>query len=115
MKQPKLKNYFVAISPDEYVQFEQSRELAVKPATIDIMTGSMTGRPFLYLSARPDIADNIVREHYRYSGPVFILRVAAEYVDRGRLRLAEGATQTWQYDQSLRIPECGVYRYEMPE
>ena len=112
MKLPKLKNYFVAVSPDEYPEFERTRSVPVSPAVIDIMSGRMTGRPVLYLSATPDIADNIVREQYRYSGSVYILRVSADLIDRAHLRSVDGGTQTWQYDQTLNIPQCAVYRYE---
>ena len=110
-RKPKLKNYFVAISPDEYREFETSRTLRIRPASIDIMTGKVTGRPVLYLAARPDIVDNIVREQYRYNGNVYILRVPADCVDRDRLMPVEGGTETWQYDQDLVIPHCAVYQY----
>jgi hypothetical protein len=113
MKQPKLKNYFVALAPDEYAEFEQSRTLRIRPATIDIMSGVVSGKPYLYLAARPDIVDNLVREQYRYSGAVYILRVPAHTVDRSRLTPMEGGTQTWQYDRDLVIPTCGVDCYEI--
>jgi len=113
MRKPKLKNYFVAIPPDEYREFEQSRTLRIRPATIDIMTGTVTGRPYLYLAARPDTVDNIVREQYRYSGVVYILRVPSDCVDRDRLTLVDGGTETWQYNQDLVIPHCAVYQYAL--
>jgi len=113
MKQPKLKNYFVALAPDEYQQFEQSRTLRIRPATIDIVSGVVSGKPYLYLAARPDIVDNLVREQYRYSGSVYVLRVPADCVDRSRLTPMEGGTQTWQYDRDLVIPHCGVDCYQI--
>lgn len=113
MKLPKLKNYFVAISPDEYAEFERSRTLEIRPTRLDIVTGQLSGRPYLYLSATPDIADNIVREQYRYGGSVYVLRVSADLIDRSHLRQLDGGTQTWQYDVSLNIPHCGVYKYEV--
>ena len=112
MRQPKLKNYFVAISPDEYPEFERTRSVPVSAAMLDIVSGKMSGRPYLYLSATPDLADNIVREQYRYSGAVYILRVSADLIDRTHLRNLDGATQTWEYHKSLDIPQCAVYRYE---
>jgi hypothetical protein len=111
MRKPKLKNYFVAISPDEYREFETSRTLRIRPASIDIVTGRITGRPVLYLAARPDIVDNIVREQYRYNGNVYILRVPADCVDRDQLTPVEGGTETWQYARDLVIPHCAVYQY----
>ena len=113
MKQAKLKNYFVALSPDQYTDFEQSRTLRIEPASINIITGTMTGRPYLYLSATPDIVDNLVREQYQYSGAVYILRVPADCVDRSRLTAVPGGTQTWQYDRDLVIDHCAVYQYRL--
>ena len=113
MRMPKLKKYFLALSPDQYQVFERTRTLKIEPVTLDIMTGVVRGRPYLYLAATPNIADNIVREHYRYSGAVYILRIPAEYVNRDRLIPAPGATQIWQYDRDLVIDHCGVDCYEL--
>lgn len=112
MKLPRLKNYFVAVPPDLYQEFEQSRVLPVVPLTVDIMSGEVRGRPSWYLAAQPDLADNLVREQYRYGGAVYILRVPADCVDRSQLKPVEGSSQVWRYDHSMTIPHCAVYRYE---
>jgi len=113
MKLPRLKNYFLALSPDQYADFERTRTLRIEPAVLDIVSGKLRGRPYLYLAANPNIADNLVREQYRYSGSVYILRIPAEYVDRSRLVLVPDATQIWQYDRDLVIDHCGVDCYEI--
>jgi hypothetical protein len=112
MKLPRLKNYFVAVPPDLYTEFETTRVLPVTPLTVDMMSGTVRGRPSWYLAAQPDLADNIVREQYRYGGVVYILRVPAACVDRNQLRTLEGSDQVWQYNHALSIPQCAVYRYE---
>lgn len=113
MKLPKLKNYFVAVPPDLYQEFETSRVLPVTPLTVNAMTGQVSGRPSWYLSASPDLADNIVREQYRYPGAVYILRVPADCIRRDQLRSVPGSDQVWQYDHAITVPHCAVYRYEM--
>jgi hypothetical protein len=112
MKQPKLKNYFVAVPPDLYAEFESTRVLPVTPITVDIMTGGVSGRPSWYLTATPDLADNLVREQYRYGGVVYILRVPADCVRRDQLLGLAGSSQVWQYNHSLTIPHCAVYTYQ---
>jgi hypothetical protein len=112
MKIPRLKNYFVAVPPDLYPEFESTRVLPVTPMTVDIVSGTVRGRPHWYLAAQPDLADNIVREQYRYGGVVYILRVPADCVDRNQLRALEGSDQVWQYNHAITIPHCAVYTYE---
>ena len=112
MKQPKLKNYFVAVPPDLYAEFESTRVLPVTPIRVDIVTGGVSGRPAWYLTATPDQADNLVREAYRYGGVVYILRVPCDCVDRTQLKPVQGSDQVWQYNHSLTIPHCAVYTYQ---
>lgn len=114
MKLPKLKYYYIALPPDGYELFEQSRRLEVQPVTVDVMTGRISGRPFYTVCARPDLADDAVRVTYRYGGPVYILRVPRDCIDRSALQVTEHP-EIWQYAQDLDIPHCGVYRYEQPQ
>jgi hypothetical protein len=113
MKLPRLKNYFVAVPTDQYSEFETTRVLPVTAMTVDIVSGTVRGRPHWYLAATPDLADNLVREQYRHSGLVYILRVPAACVDRSRLKPVEGSDQVWQYDRAMTIPHCAVYSYQL--
>lgn len=113
MKIPKLKYYYLALPPDGYQEFEQTRTLPITGITIDVMTGNITGRDHWALTATPALADDIVRQTRQYSGAVYVLRIAAADIDRSLLVPAENQTQVWRYPKTLNIPHCGVYKYEL--
>ena len=87
MKLPKLKYYYYAMTSDAYIDFATRRVLDVDPAVkIDLLTGAVTGRTQLHLCATANIADSHFRlQHNNYAAPVYVLRIAREYVDRGSL------------------------------
>lgn len=113
MKLPKLKYYYLALAPDGYADFERTRELPITGVNIDIVTGTVTGRDSWHLAATPAIADDLVREAFRYGGHTYVLRIPAESVDRSLLKPVPNQSQIWQYSKTLHVPHCGVYRYEI--
>lgn len=113
MKIPKLKYYYLAVPPDGYVEFENTRTLPVNGVKLDVMTGKVVGRDHWYLSATAALADELVRETFRYGGTVYVLRIPAEHVERQLLKLAPNQTDIWQYPKTLVVPHCGVYKYDM--
>jgi hypothetical protein len=42
---------------------------------------------------------------------VYVLRIHNTDIDRGCLQAI--SDQSWRYDQTLEIPHCGVYRYDL--
>ena len=110
-KIPKLKYFYLAMPADEYAVFEKSRRVEVSPVSFDVLTGAMTGRPYLTLCATAGLADDLVRQHYRHSGTVYVLRIHNTDIDRSHLSAV--TDQSWKYDRSLEIEHCGVYRYDL--
>lgn len=113
MKMPRLKNYFLAIPPDLYQEFEHSRQLRVEPVQINVITGQLQGRPHWLLCAQPDLADNLAREQYQYRGAVYILRIPQGCIRRDQLQAVSHSDQIWQYPCTIQVPHCAVYRYEL--
>ena len=113
MKTPKLKNYYLAVPPDGYAEFERTRTLPITGIHINLTTGQTQGREHWFLAATPNLADELVRETFRYGGTVYVLRIPADCVDRSLLKLAPNQTQIWQYPQTITVPHCAVYRYDM--
>ena len=111
MKIPKLKYFYLAMPEDQYAQFEQSRRVEVTPVTFDVLSGTMTGRPYLTLCATAGQADDLVRQHYRHHGAVYVLRISNRHIDRKNLEAI--SDQSWRYNQTLSIAHCGVYRYDL--
>lgn len=113
MKIPKLKRYYAALSPEQYKEFETSRQIVVSPAvSIDLSTGQITGRTHIMLHAQPDACDTGFRTQFHYSGRVYVLRVPAEQVNRLQL-LPAADPDTWQYKQTLTIDHCGVMAFDL--
>lgn len=113
MKTPKLKNYYLALAPDGYAEFEKTRTLPITGVKLDVVTGTATGREHWFLSATPNLADELIRETFRYGGPLYVLRIPADCVDRSLLKLSPNQTQIWQYGQTIEVPHCAVYKYDM--
>lgn len=111
MKLPKLKYYYLALNPDQYREFEQSRRVEITPTVIDVVSGTVSGRPQVYLASTASLADDLVREHYRYHGVTWVLRIPRDAVDRGRL--VPVTREVYSYDRTLELPHCGVYRFEL--
>jgi hypothetical protein len=113
MKLPKLKRYYAALSPEQYKEFETSRQIVVSPAvSIDLQTGQISGRTHITLHAQPDACDTEFRTTFHYSGRVYVLRVPAEHIDRDQLLPATNA-HTWQYRQTLQLDHCGVMAFDL--
>jgi hypothetical protein len=112
MKIPKLKAYYTALNAKEYHDFEQSRRIEVdQRVTINPLTGAVTGRRYIYLSATPELADTDYRTRTRREDSVWVLRVPADAVDRAEL-VAQG-DQTWLLGTSIHLPHCGVMRFDL--
>ena len=112
MKTPKLKAYYTALSATEYRDFETSRRIEVdQRVNINPLTGAVSGRRYIYLSATPDGADTDYRTRTRREDSVWVLRVPAATVDRTQLT-AQG-DQTWAYGHSIDLPHCGVMRFDL--
>ena len=113
MKLPKLKRYYAALTPEQYKEFETSRQIRVDPAvSIDLATGQITGRTSITLHAQPDACDTQFRTQFHYSGRVYVLRVPAEQIARDQL-LPTGDPDSWQYKQTLRLDHCGVLAFDL--
>jgi len=110
MRKPRLKNYFVAVSADLYQEFESSRLLPITGVSIDIVTNTVQGRDHWVLAAQPALADEIIRQSYRWGGVVYVLRIPAVCIDRSRLEVTPHP-QLWRYAHSIEVPECAVYLY----
>jgi hypothetical protein len=112
MKTPKLKAYYTALSATEYHDFEQSRRIEVSErVVINPLTGAVSGRRYIYLSATPEIADTDYRVRTRREDSVWVLRVPGDAVERSELQ-AQG-DQTWAYGSSIHLPHCGVLRFDL--
>ena len=112
MKTPKLKAYYTALDAREYHDFEQSRRIEVSErVTINPLTGAVSGRRWIYLSATPEMADTDYRARTQRLDSVWVLRVPADAVKRGELE-AQGL-QTWAYAHSISLPHCGVLRFDL--
>ena len=111
MKLPKLKYYYYACNETEYAEFERTRRIETSPLEFDMATGGMSGRPYLTLCATAGLADDLVRQHYRHDGAVFVLRIPRELVDRRCLKPRDA--DVYHYSASLEIDHCGVYRYDL--
>jgi len=113
MKIPKLKRFYTALTPDQYREFERSRELVVDPAvTIDIMTGAVTGRTSIRVCANPEQADTDFRLQTHYTGRVYVLGIPSDQLDRSRFTELDHA-QVWNYTQSIRADHCGVLAFDL--
>ena len=112
MKTPKLKAYYTALNAQEYHDFEQSRRIEVSQrVTINPLTGAVSGRRYIYLSATPELADTDYRTRTQRLDSVWVLRVPADAIDR--TELTAQADQTWQYGSGIHLPHCGVLRFDL--
>jgi hypothetical protein len=112
MKIPKLKAYYTALSAAEYHDFEHSRRIEVSSrVTINPLTGAVSGRRCLYVTATPELADTEYRARTNRTDSVWVLRIPAEAVDRAQLRVL--ADQTYELTQSIHLPHCGVMRFDL--
>lgn len=114
MKLPKLKYYYVALTVDQYREFETSRRLEVEPAEIDVVTGRIRGRVAWIMCSRPSLADSVHRALHSWRQPLYVLRIAAGDIDRSALRATE-SDQVFEYTQTLTLPHCGVERFEIAD
>jgi len=113
MKIPKLKRYYAALTPEQYQEFETSRQIVVSPAvSIDLATGQISGRTSITLHAQPDACDTAFRTTFHYSGRVYVLRVPAEQVQRDQLQWAADS-DSGQYRQTLHLDHCGVMAFDL--
>lgn len=111
MKLPKLKYYYYACPETEYLEFERTRRIETSPLEFDIATGGMSGRPYVTLCESAGLADDLVRQHYRHSGAVFVLRIPRELIDRRCLKPTDAGV--YHYSANLDVKHCGVYRYDL--
>lgn len=112
MKIPKLKAFYTALDAREYHDFEHSRRIEVSNrVTVNPLTGAVSGRRYIYLSATPELADTDYRTRTNRLDSVWVLRVPADAVDRQQLQ-AQG-DQTWTYGSSIHLPHCGVMRFDL--
>jgi len=111
MKLPKLKYYYLAMPEDQYREFENTRLVETSPVAIDTLTGVVHGRPYLTLTSTAGLADDLVRQHYGHTGPVFVLRIARDCIDRRCLQPQD--PDVYHYGATLHLPHCGVYRYDL--
>ncbi len=115
MKIPKLKYYYLALAPDGYAEFEQSRKLPITGVNIDIVTGTVSGRDHWLLCSTADRADNIVRELFRYRGRTYVLRIPRDCVDRSALMPDPAVPECWRYNRTISVPHCGVYAMDLAD
>lgn len=113
MKIPKLKYWYLALPPDGYQEFERTRTLPVTGVSLNVMTNTVTGRDHWYLATTPALADELVRETFRYGGSTYVLRIPTDCIDRTRLKLAPNQSEIYQYPQTIKVPHCAVYKYDM--
>ena len=114
MKLPKLKYYYYAMSPEDYVKFELSRELTVSAQfRVDVITGTVSGRTVLILADSVAEIDEHFRRAHRWSSSVYVLRIPRDLVDRDRLLRA--SDHLYEYRACITIPHCGVERVEPAE
>ena len=112
MKTPKLKAYYTALDAREYHDFEQSRRIEVsRQVTVNPLTGAVSGRRYIYLSATPEIADTDYRTRTRREDSVWVLRVPADQIRRDQL--TPQGDQVWVLGHSLHLPHCGVLRFDL--
>lgn len=111
MKLPKLKYYYFAMPEDQYEEFERTRLVETSPVEIDTLTGALRGRPYLTLTSTAGLADDLVRKHYRHTGPVFVLRIPRDRIDRSCLQPTD--PDVYHYSATLNLEHCGVYRYDL--
>lgn len=112
MKLPKLKYYYYAMTSDAYIDFATTRQLEVNPTlTIDVLTGTVTGRTLLVLADSTQEIDDHFRRAHNWTKPVYVLRIPRELVDRKYLHRA--SDHLYEYRASLHIPHCGVERLEL--
>lgn len=112
MKIPKLKAFYTALNAAEYHEFENTRRIEVSERVIiNPLTGAVSGRRYIYLSATPDLADTDYRTRTRREDSVWVLRVPGDAVDRAELQ-AQG-DQTWVLGHSIHLPHCGVMRFDL--
>ena len=112
MKIPKIKYWCTALTPEQYQEFERTRRIEVSERiTIDITTGTASGRTCVPLSASVTGADQLLRDRSRWRDSVYVLRIAADQLDRAHIYAA--GDQVWEYRHSMHIPHCGVERVEL--
>lgn len=111
MRLPKLKYYYLALSSEQYQEFESSRTLTVSDSvSINIETGQIQGRTLWIVTARGTLADDVWRG-LGNTGACYVLRVPADHIDRAFLTRTP-TDNVFEYRHSLRIPHCGVERFE---
>jgi hypothetical protein len=113
MKLPKLKYYYYAMTSDAYIDFAVRRQLEVSPTlTIDVLTGTVSGRTQLILGAQTILVDEYFRaQHKNYAQPLYVLRISHTCIDRKHLKPI--APDLFSYSQTLTIDHCGVERIEL--
>ena len=114
MRLPKLKYYYYAMTSDAYIDFATTRRLEVNPTlTIDVLTGTVTGRTLLVLADSTREIDDHFRRAHNWLKPVYVLRIPADLIDRKHLIRA--SEHLYEYKASLTILHCGVERFELAE
>ena len=110
----KLKRYRVPLLPEDYAEFEQSRTVPVRPISIDLASGAVSGRPHIWLGATTPQADEWIRaQNPGYTGAVYVLWVPRDAVPRELLVVSGGG---WHLSRTLHVPDhCGVELVELPE
>jgi hypothetical protein len=112
MPRPKLKYYYYAMSQQDYDSFARTRQLEVSDrVTIDINTGTVTGRTLLMLTAGVTLADQLFRAAHHWSAPVYVLRIPRHCIDQALLEQTE--PNVYCYRGGLHIDHCGVERVEL--
>lgn len=114
MKLPKLKYYYYAMSSDAYIDFAVKRQLEVTPTlTIDVLTGTVTGRTLLVLADSTAEIDDHFRRAHNWTKPVYVLRIPGDLINKQKLKRV--TDHLYEYKDSLTIPHCGVERFELKE
>jgi len=114
MKTPKLKYYYHALSPEQYAEFEHTRQIEVSGRVVyDIETNQMTGRTHCVLTGAAVSCDQEYRDRTKSWAAVMVLRIPADLIDRELLVPVPGQILVYQYSSSIDIPHCGVERIEI--
>jgi len=111
MKMPKLKYYYLALGPQDYEKFVESRRIECSSRTsMDITTGKLLpGQTFVLLYPGSDLAHRRYRQLQRdYDHTVYVLRIPRALVPGQLTPVAEDPDQAWICRHSLQIDHCGV-------
>jgi hypothetical protein len=114
MRIPKFKHWFMAMSPEDYDRFCETRSItATAEVSIDLVSGQVSHAQPRTLQTSVPAADTYFRRATGALGLVYVLRIPSNQVPREAVR-ALSAT-VYELRAPVHVPHCGVESVELAQ